>query len=68
MSKQVPPDRVAIIRKAFNDTMKDPAFIADMVKEKLPVHPLASADIDKTVNELISAPPNIIAEAKSIYQ
>ena len=68
MSKQVPAGRVAIIRKAFDDTMKDPAFLADMAKEKLPVHPLTSGDVDKTVDELISAPPKIIAEAKSIYQ
>ncbi len=68
MSKEVPADRVAIIRKAFDDTMKDPAFLADMAKQKLPVHPLHSAEVEKTVDELISAPPKITAEAKAIYQ
>ncbi len=68
MSKQVPADRVSIVRKAFNDTMKDPAFLADMTKAKLPVHPITGEDAEKTVNELIGAPPKIVAEAKPIYQ
>jgi tripartite-type tricarboxylate transporter receptor subunit TctC len=68
MSKQVPADRLAIVRKAFNDTMKDPGFLADMAKEQLPVHPVTGQDAEKIVNELTSAPPNVIAEAKPIYE
>ena len=40
MSKQVPADRLAILRQAFNATMKDPAFLADMQKLGHPVQPL----------------------------
>ena len=68
MSKQVPADRIAIIRKAFDDTMKDPGFLADMAKEQLPVHPLTGAQAEKIVGELMSAPANIVAQAKAIYQ
>lgn len=68
MSKQVPPYRVAILRKAFNDTMKDPEFVADMTKEKLPVHPVTGEDAEKIVNELITAPSRTVAQAKAIYQ
>jgi tripartite-type tricarboxylate transporter receptor subunit TctC len=68
MSKQVPADRIAILRKAFDDTMKDPAFLADMAKERLPVHPLTGQEAEKIVGELISAPPKIVAQAKAIYK
>jgi tripartite-type tricarboxylate transporter receptor subunit TctC len=68
MSKQVPADRLAIIRKAFDDTMTDPGFVADMAKEQLPVHPLAGQQAEKIVNELMSVPPNVVAQAKPIYQ
>ncbi len=68
MSKQVPADRIDIVRKAFNDTMTDPAFLADMMKAKLPVNPVAGEDAEKTVNELIGAPPKIVAAARPIYQ
>jgi tripartite-type tricarboxylate transporter receptor subunit TctC len=32
MSKDVPADRLDVIRKAFDDTMQDPAFLAEMEK------------------------------------
>jgi len=68
MSNQVPADRLAIIRKAFDDTMKDPAFLADMAREKLPVHPLTGDEAEKIVNELMGAPPSTVAQAKAIYE
>lgn len=67
MSQQVPADHLAIIRKAFDDTMKDPGFLADMAKQELPVHPLTGDQAAKIVNELMSVPANIVAEAKPIY-
>jgi tripartite-type tricarboxylate transporter receptor subunit TctC len=68
MSRQVPPDRLAIVRKAFDDTMKDPGFLADMAKQQLPVHPITGPDAEKIVNELTSVPANIVALAKPIYE
>jgi len=68
MSRQVPPERLAIVRKAFDDTMKDPGFLADMAKEQLPVHPITGQDAEKIVGELTSAPANVVAQAKAIYE
>ena len=68
MSRQVPPERLAILRKAFDDTMKDPGFLADMVKEQLPVHPITGQDAEKLVGELTSAPASVVTQAKPLYQ
>ncbi len=68
MAKTVPPDHLAIIRKAFDDTVKDPAFLADMEKQQLPVHPIAGEEAEKIVNELLSVPPAVVAKAKPIYE
>jgi tripartite-type tricarboxylate transporter receptor subunit TctC len=68
MSKQVPADRVATVRKAFNDTMKDAAFIADMDKMQLPIAPLTGEEADAVVEKMLTAPPNILAAAKAIYE
>ncbi len=67
MSKQVAPERLAIIRKAFDETMKDPGFLDDMAKQDLPVHPLTGAQAETIVNELMNVPPQTLAEAKPIY-
>jgi len=56
------------VRRAFDDTMNDPAFLADMAKEQLPVHPLSGEQVTKTADELVNAPANIVALAKPIYQ
>jgi len=68
MSKDAPPDRIAVIRKAFNDTMQDPAFLADMQKQQLPVHPLTGEESETIINELLKVPAAIVAEAKPIYE
>ena len=38
-SSAVPADRMKILRAAFDATMKDPDFLADAAKQRLPVSP-----------------------------
>jgi tripartite-type tricarboxylate transporter receptor subunit TctC len=68
MSKQVPADHVAIIRRAFNETMKDKAFLADMEKQQLPVIPVTGEDAEQIVGRMMSAPREVLAKAKAIYE
>src|SRR3984893_7125655 len=68
MSKQVPAERVAIIRKAFNETMRDKDFLADMEKQQFPVNPITGEVAEAIVAKMMSAPPAIVAKAKAIYE
>jgi tripartite-type tricarboxylate transporter receptor subunit TctC len=68
MSDQVPKDRLAIMRKAFDDTMKDPGFLADMKKQQLPATPLTGAEAEKIVAKMTDAPPNIVEQAKKVFE
>jgi tripartite-type tricarboxylate transporter receptor subunit TctC len=68
MSKQVPSDRVAIMRKAFSDTMKDKTFLAEMEKQQLPVIPIVGGDAEAIVNKMMNVSPQTIAKAKEIYE
>ena len=68
MSKDVPADHLATIRQAFDDTMKDQAFVDEMAKQQLPLHPLTGAQADSIVKELIEVPPQIVAAAKPLYE
>ncbi|HEY6259569.1 MAG TPA: hypothetical protein VIY51_27655 [Xanthobacteraceae bacterium] len=68
MSKQVPPDRVAILRKAFNATMADKEFMADMAKQQLPLNPLPGEEAEAIVARMMNAPPAIVARARSLYE
>jgi tripartite-type tricarboxylate transporter receptor subunit TctC len=68
MSKQVPAERVAIIRRAFNETMQDKDFRADMEKQQLPVNPITGEEAETIVTKMMGAPPAVVAKAKAIYE
>jgi tripartite-type tricarboxylate transporter receptor subunit TctC len=64
----VPAERVAMLRKAFDDTLKDPAYLADAKKSGLDVEPVAGAKIQQIVSEFVATPPAIIEKAKAAME
>ena len=60
----VPADRVAALRKAFDDTMKDPGFLAEAAKRKLDIDARPSAYPHALANKLASASPELVARVK----
>ena len=61
----VPADRVAAYRKAFDETMKDPEFLAEAKKLGLDIDPLTGAQVTKVVDEIYDTPPALVARAKA---
>jgi tripartite-type tricarboxylate transporter receptor subunit TctC len=61
----VPPDRVAALRRAFDATMKDPAFLAEAAKLQLEVLPMAGEEVQSLVGDLAHTPPDIVARVKA---
>jgi hypothetical protein len=64
MGPNVPPAVVAMMRKAFVDTMTDPDFLSDARKAHLDVIPILGIDIQKTMEHFGSLSPELIALAK----
>lgn len=62
----VPAERLAILRKAFDETMKDPGFLADAAKAQLDVSPLSGAAIDEMLKKAYASPPATVERAKVI--
>ncbi len=56
----VPAARVKTMQTAFDETMKDKAFIADAEKIGLEVEPLSGSDIEKVMAEINGAPQEAI--------
>jgi tripartite-type tricarboxylate transporter receptor subunit TctC len=56
----VPPDRVAALRKAFDDTMKDKAFLEEAQKTDLEVQPVSGADVQALVAEVYKSSPEVV--------
>ena len=60
----VPADRVAALRQAFMDTMKDKDLLAEADKMQLEINPVSGAEVEKLVNEVYATPPDVVAKAK----
>ena len=60
----VPADRVAVLRQAFMDTMKDKDFLAEADKMQLEINPVSGEDVEKLVKEVYATPPDVVAKAK----
>lgn len=56
----LPEDRKQALRTAFEETMKDPDFLAEAQKTELEVHPVTGADIDKLLDELYATPKDVV--------
>ena len=63
-SPGVPEDRKVALRAAFDTTMKDPDFLAEIVKAKLEVNPTSGAEIDRLLADIYAAPKDVIEKAK----
>jgi len=57
----VPSDRVSALRKAFMDVLADPELVAEANKASLDIGPQTGDDVQKLVDKLYAAPPDIIA-------
>ena len=64
----VPAERVAILRKAFMDTMADKEFLAEAEKAQLEITPVAGEQIQKLVTEVYQTPPAIAHKAAEILR
>ena len=64
----MPADRVDVLRRAFDATMKDPEFLADAEKQKMDIRPISGAAIQKIVERVIHSSPEGIARAKELTQ
>jgi tripartite-type tricarboxylate transporter receptor subunit TctC len=59
-----PADRLAILRKAFEATMADKAFVADAEKMGLEITSANGARVQEVVAKMYSSPPAIVKRAR----
>lgn len=60
----VPADRVAFLRRAFEAMTKQPEFLADAQKLRFNIAPLSGESLQAVVEETVGTPPAIVAAAK----
>jgi tripartite-type tricarboxylate transporter receptor subunit TctC len=63
---EVPQDRVAALRDAFDATMKDPDFLADAKKQQLEIVAGTGSEVEAAVARTLSTPPEAVARLEAI--
>ena len=64
----VPADRLEVLRRAFADTMKDPAFLAEAEKLQLEIEPLSAREIDALLTNAFATPKAIVQQAAELIE
>ena len=64
----VPADRVAVLRRAFDDMVKDPEFLAEVNKLKVEFSPQSGEFMQKLIAETAEASPEMIQQAQDILK
>lgn len=64
----VPADRLAAMRAAFEQTMKDPEFLSEAAKLKIEVDPVRGQDMQKVVADVLATPKNLAARARTLIE
>jgi tripartite-type tricarboxylate transporter receptor subunit TctC len=67
-SPGVPPDRVEALRRAFDATMKDPAFLAEAENSKTDINPMTGEEAQKIAEATINTPPEVLAHANALIE
>jgi tripartite-type tricarboxylate transporter receptor subunit TctC len=62
-----PPDRVTALRRAFDATMKDPEFQADVERTRLSINPITGEELQKLVADVSNLPPTLLEKLRAAY-
>jgi tripartite-type tricarboxylate transporter receptor subunit TctC len=62
----LPADRLAALRAAFDATMKDPEFLQDAKRTALDVSPVPAAEVERLIGELYATPDALVARVRRL--
>jgi hypothetical protein len=63
-----PKERVELLRKAFQQTLKDPELLADARKAKLDIEPVTGEELEKMIGTLFKLNRSIVGRLKEILR
>ena len=68
LPQNVPADRVAALRTAFDATMKDPTYLSEAAKLKIDVDPMNGADLAGFVVQVLKTSPDTVARVRKALE
>jgi tripartite-type tricarboxylate transporter receptor subunit TctC len=68
MSAATPAERAAVMRQAFDATMKDAAFLEEAKRSKLEITPVSGDELTQIAGKMFNAPADVLAAAKAAME
>jgi len=62
----LPANRVATLRRAFDQAMKDPDLLAETQKQKMDVDPESGENLERLAQQILMQPAEVLARVKKI--
>lgn len=62
----VPPDKIKILREAFNKTMADPELLADAKRKNFDIAPTPGEELEVLAKEVVAQPPEIVERLRNL--
>jgi tripartite-type tricarboxylate transporter receptor subunit TctC len=60
----IPPDRLKLLREAYQKTLKDPELIAETKRQRWDIDPLTGEEMEKLAKEVMVQPKEVIERMK----
>ena len=65
-SPDVPPERVAALRQAFDETIADPAFLAEAGRQKRDIAPVSGPELARIIADILATPEPVRARLAAL--
>ena len=62
----VPPDKIKILREAFNKTMADPELLAEAKRKDFDIAPTPGEELEALAKEVVAQPPEIVERLRNL--
>jgi tripartite-type tricarboxylate transporter receptor subunit TctC len=64
----LPSERLALLRRAFDATLKDPAVLAEAKKLGMEINPVRGADVEALVGRMMATPEALAQRARDVLK
>ena len=68
LARQVADGQVAILRKAFEASLRDAAFLEEMRKQLLPLDPVSGEEAEEILRKIYSTPSHVLKKVVEILE
>jgi tripartite-type tricarboxylate transporter receptor subunit TctC len=68
VAKEVPPERVATLRSAVEEMLRDQSFLSEAQKQNLPLDPVTAIEAEQIVKSIYAASPELARKVKDVIE